>query len=272
MNFKGDDISKALKKGVFTHIVGRRILYFKELDSTMNKAQEEAKKGTNDGTVILAGRQTAGRGRFKRPWISSPGNILMSIVFYPSLKALPYISVIAALAVLRTIRKETNLKPVIKWPNDVLVQQKKISGLLVESVLEGDLVKHTVVGIGINVSLNPKHTPEIATKATSLEIETMAKVDVGQFIQVLMHEFDNLYMDLKKDNYPINEWRDHLETLGKNVEVVLGNDVIEGYAEDVDSMGHLLIRRPDGKVVTLTAGEVTLNAIANRNTTQEDIC
>ena len=108
-------VPQTLKKGLYTQIIGSRILHFKELDSTMDRAAEEAERGTPDGTVILCDSQTRGRGRFNRVWVSPAGNLILSVVLRPSLQALPFISVLAALAVTRTIETETNLDPVIKW-------------------------------------------------------------------------------------------------------------------------------------------------------------
>ena len=138
----------------------------------MDRAAEEAERGAADGTVVLCDRQTQGRGRFNRNWVSPAGNLILSVVLRPELEALPYVSVLAALAVARAVEKETNLDPVIKWPNDVLVRGRKLCGLLVENSLQGRKVRHSIVGIGLNVDLDPRETPEIADTATSLRIET----------------------------------------------------------------------------------------------------
>lgn len=250
-------VSEALKEGLYTRVVGRRILYYEKLPSTMDRAAEEARHGTLEGTVVLCRQQTAGRGRFQRPWVSSVGNLLLSVVFYPRLQALSYISIISALAVVRTIERETDLNPVIKWPNDVMVKGKKVCGLLVENALEGDSVSHAIVGIGLNVALDPGPIPEIAAIATSLDMETGRKVNVGRLLRRLLHELDGLYVALGEGQSPVEEWRGYLETLGRRVEVRWGEDVVTGHAEGVDEMGHLLLRRDDGTLVTLPAGEVT---------------
>ena len=137
----------------------------------MDRAAEEAERGAVDGTVVLCDRQTQGRGRFNRNWVSPSGNLILSVVLRPSLEALPYVSVLAALAVVRAVEKETNLDPVIKWPNDVLVRGRKLCGLLVENSLQGRKVRHAIVGIGLNVDLDPRENPEIADTATSLRLK-----------------------------------------------------------------------------------------------------
>ncbi len=251
-------VPETLKKGLYTQVVGSRILHFKELSSTMDRAAEEAERGAADGTVVLCDRQTQGRGRFNRNWVSPAGNLILSVVLRPELEALPYVSVLAALAVARAVEKETNLDPVIKWPNDVLVRGRKLCGLLVENSLQGRKVRHSIVGIGLNVDLDPRETPEIADTATSLRIETGQATDVSALLLRLLHELDDIYVALRSGQSPIPEWSRYLETLGKRVQVQWGAELVTGTAEGVDDHGHLLLRRDNGVLLTLSAGEVTL--------------
>ena len=252
-------VPRTLKKGLYTQIVGSRILHFKELDSTMDRAAEEAEGGTPDGTVILCDAQTRGRGRFNRVWVSPAGNLILSVVLRPTLEALPFVSVLAALAVARTIETETTLDPVIKWPNDVLVRGRKICGLLVENSLQGRNVRHSIIGIGLNVELDPGDTAEIAQTATSLRLETGRTTDISALLLRLLHELDELYVALRNGQSPVPKWSSYLESIGKRVQVQWGEDVVAGTAEGVDDMGHLLLRRDNGALLTLNAGEVTLN-------------
>ncbi len=251
-------VPQTLKKGLYTQIVGSRILHFKELDSTMNKAAVEAERGTPDGTVVLCDRQTSGRGRFNRVWVSPAGNLILSVVLRPTLDTLPFVSILAALAVARTIESETSLDPVIKWPNDVLVRGRKICGLLVENSLQGREVRHSIVGIGLNVELDPTDNPEISSIATSLRLETGHDFDMSALLLRLLHELDTLYVALNNGQSPVPAWRRYLHTLGKRVEVQWGAELVTGCAEDVDENGHLLLRRDNGALLTLNAGEVTL--------------
>ena len=253
-------IPQTLKKGLYTQIVGSRILHFKELNSTMDRAAEEAERATPDGTVILCDRQTSGRGRFKRTWVSPAGNLILSVVLRPTLEALPYVSVLAALAVVKAIEKETNLDTVIKWPNDVLIRGRKLCGLLVENSLQGRKVRHSIVGIGLNVDLDPTETPEIAATATSLRLATGQDTDVSALLLRLLLELDELYVALLDGQSPVPQWSRYLETLGKRVQVQWGTDLVTGRAEGVNELGHLLLRRDNGALLTLTAGEVTLKS------------
>ena len=251
-------VPQTLKRGLYTQIVGSRILHFKELTSTMDRAAEEADRGTPDGTVVLCDSQTSGRGRFNRVWVSPAGNLILSVVLRPTLKTLPFVSILAALAVAKTIEKETTLDPVIKWPNDVLVRGRKICGLLVENSLLGSQVRHSVVGIGLNVNLDPRETPDIAKIATSLRLETGREMDMSALLLRLLHELDDLYVALRNGQSPVPQWRRYLETIGKRVQVQWGRSLVTGRAEGVDHLGHLLLRRDNGALLTLNAGEVTL--------------
>ena len=251
-------VPETLKKGLYTQVVGSRILHFKELSSTMDRAAEEAERGTPDGTVVLCDRQTHGRGRFDRTWVSPADNLIFSLVLRPSLEALPFVSVLSGLAVARAIEKETPLDPVIKWPNDVLVSGKKLCGILVENSLQGRSVRHSIVGIGLNVGLDPGETAEIADTATSLRLETGEATDVSVLLLRLLHELDDLYVALRNRQSPVPQWSRYLQTLGKRVQVQWGEELVTGFAESVDDLGHLLLRRDSGALLTLAAGEVTL--------------
>ena len=155
----GNIVSASLRRGLFTRIVGQRILFFQEVASTMDEAVRLADSGAAEGTVIVAEAQRAGRGRFQRKWISAPGNLYLSIILRPTPQASSFLSMLSAVAVARAIRQATGLTPRLKWPNDVLTGGKKVAGTLVESVLEGSNVRCAIVGVGINVSLDTANAP-----------------------------------------------------------------------------------------------------------------
>ena len=135
----------------------------------MEVAKEAVKKGAAEGTVILADEQTTGRGRLGRIWLSSPkSSIAMSLILYPPLEWLPQINMATPLAVIRSIKKTTGIKAGIKWPNDVLIEGKKVCGTLIENALQGETVNWTIVGIGLNVNLDFTAFPEIAEIAKPL--------------------------------------------------------------------------------------------------------
>lgn len=261
-------VSGMLRGGLYTRVVGRRLIYFRHLASTMDEAARMAQEGTETGTVVLAEEQSAARGRFRRQWVSPPGNLHISVVLRPSTEVLRYLSIMSGVAVVRAIRKATGIRSTIKWPNDVMIGGKKVCGILVENTLRGDTVQHSVLGIGVNVTFDPSAVDELSGKATSLNQEAGTEVDPEALLRHLLQELDNLYLPLRQargaptdiagSKPVIEEWRGLLETLGKRVEVTWVEDVYRGYAEDVDDAGNLLLRLEDGSVATLPAGEVTL--------------
>jgi BirA family biotin operon repressor/biotin-[acetyl-CoA-carboxylase] ligase len=248
-----------IKTRLRTKLIGHDILYYPTISSTMDAARRAASEGAVDGTVIIADYQTAGRGRLDREWLSTPGgSILISIILYPEEALLLRLTMVACLAVARSIEQVTGLKTAIKWPNDVLIGGKKASGILCESEVRDDSVNHAVVGIALNVNLDPAALPEISDTATSLSKELGRAVPRVDVLVALLEEFESLYNALRQ-NEPIHlEWRKRLETLGKNITVTGSSRVYEGCAESVDEDGNLLLREADGNLLTISAGDVTL--------------
>ena len=253
-----DLVSAAIRRGLFTRTVGRRLVFFQEIPSTMDEAARLAREGAADGTVVVAETQTAGRGRFGRNWVSTGGNIYMSVVFRPSLEALPFLSLLAGVATVQTIRKTTGLSPKIKWPNDVMLDGKKVSGILVESVMEGEAVCYAVLGIGLNVALDPSRSEETSGIATSLEAATKKPMVREEVLRQLLQDLDSLYLKLGQGQTPLEPWRAMLETLGQRVQVSWRNETFSGLAEGIDHLGNLQLRLEDGQLITMTAGDVTL--------------
>ncbi|MCX6009508.1 MAG: biotin--[acetyl-CoA-carboxylase] ligase, partial [Chloroflexi bacterium] len=172
----GQDIKTYIKSRLNTKFVGRQLYYYNRLSTTMETAKELAKKGTAEGTVIIADTQTAGRGRLGRAWLSPEGSLAMSLILKPSLDNLPQLVMIASLAVVRTIKKVAGIEAQIKWPNDILIKGKKICGILIENEVKGDRVNFAIIGIGINVNFDPLSFPEISDIATSLSHELGTKI------------------------------------------------------------------------------------------------
>ena len=252
-------VSAALRSGLFTRLVGRRILYYKELSSTMDEASRLAEAGTEEGTVVITERQTAGRGRFGRNWVSPEGNLYFSVVFRPSRSVLPLLTMVSGVAVVRTVRKVTGLSPAIKWPNDVLVDGKKVSGILVEAVAEGTSVRDAVVGIGVNIKLDPPDIHALGGLANGLENAAGKPVAKDAVLRQLLLELDTLYLQATAGKAPLDEWRGLLQTLGRRVTVSWREESWVGQAEGVDETGNLLLRLDDGRLVTMTVGDVTLH-------------
>lgn len=251
----------SLRQRLRTKFVGRNVLYYPVTSSTMDVAKQAVKEGVAEGTIVIADQQTAGRGRLGRKWLSPPeSSILLSIILYPKLEELPRLNMAACLAVARSIERVTGLKPSIKWPNDVLIEGKKVSGVLMESDVQGDIVRYAIVGLALNVNLDPSSIPEIAETATSLKEALGREVSRLDMLESLLTEFEELYCALRRGEPIESEWRRRLETLGREVTVRSGQDVRVGYAEATDENGNLLLRLRDGRLVTIAAGDVTLRA------------
>ncbi|MFC1985349.1 biotin--[acetyl-CoA-carboxylase] ligase, partial [Chloroflexota bacterium] len=209
-------------------------------------------------TVIVADEQTAGKGRLKRVWLSPRGSVALSVILYPGLSCLPSLIMLASLAVVHSVETVTGLKSQIKWPNDVLVNGKKVCGILIESDVQVNKVNYTVIGIGINVNLRLADFPEILPIATSLSDEMGKEVSRLNVIRCLLVEIERLYLASLSGGPIYEEWRDNLVTLGRRVRVKTNEAVSEGIAESVARDGSLLLRGFDGSLTKIVAGDVTL--------------
>jgi len=225
----------------------------------MDIARKAAREGASEGTIVVAEEQTAGRARLGRVWINPPGVIAVSVILHPEMSQLLRLTMVASLATSRSIEQATGLRSTIKWPNDVLINGKKVSGILTESALRGQSVDWAIIGIGINVNFDPEAYPEIANIATSLSAEMGREVSQLNVLLHLLSEIELLYLALRRGEPIDEEWRCKLETLGKVVQVKTGTQVEKGYAEGVDNDGALLLRRSDGSLARIIAGEVTLH-------------
>jgi BirA family biotin operon repressor/biotin-[acetyl-CoA-carboxylase] ligase len=254
-----DVMNKSLiTKGLNTRFIGQNVLYYPVTTSTNDIARQQALAKCPEGTAVIADRQTSGRGRLKREWVTPQGNIVVSVVLYPARKELPFLTMLAALAVQYAIRKTTGLKCQLKWPNDVLINGKKVCGILLESRAAANSVDYAIIGIGINVNMKLADYPEISAIATSLADETGEEVSRAATLQNLFVEMEKLYLRLQAGESILAEWRENLVTLGKQIHVRAGDDVFEGIAEAVAEDGSLLLRCADGRSMTFTAGDVTL--------------
>ena len=249
----------AITDNLDTRFIGQNVIYYPCLDSTMLVAGREARWGTAEGTVVITDEQTAGRGRLKRRWLTPKGNIALSIILYPSQRHLPYLIMLASLAVVRSIEAVTGLRTQIKWPNDLLINGKKVCGILVESDVGATAVAYAIIGIGINVRLNLDDFPEIAATATSLAGEMGGEISRVELVRCLLTELERLYLSIPSGDSVYQEWRDRLVTLGRRVRVKSGKSVLDGVAESVARDGSLRLRQADGSLATVIAGDITLS-------------
>lgn len=236
------------------------ILRFETIDSTNSEAAREAKLGASEGLCIIAGQQTAGRGRHGRSWVSDKdAGLYFSVVLRPKIeiRLLPLITLMTGVAVYDTL-KEFGLDPDIKWVNDILVAEKKICGILAETV-ETPTGLAVVVGIGLNFT-SRNFPAAIADTATSIEAESKSKVPVAEIESALTKYFSYWYSILcdEADGRKIlGEWSARSSyASGKNVRVTLENEVFEGITDGLEENGALRVKICDGVVKIVQAGDV----------------
>jgi len=248
----------SITSNLATRFIGQRVIYYPRLTSTMEVAKREARRGAAEGTVIIAEEQTAGKGRMKRVWLSPRGSIALSVILYPGIVYLPSLIMLASLAVVRSIEATTGLRLQIKWPNDVLINGKKVCGILIESEVRGNIVDYSIIGIGVNVNLRLSDFPDILPTATSLSDELGGNVSRLDVIRRLLVEIERLYLAMLAGESIYEAWRDSLVTLGTRVRARSGEAVYDGVAESVARDGSLLLRLPDGNLTKIVAADVTL--------------
>ncbi|MGD0353069.1 MAG: biotin--[acetyl-CoA-carboxylase] ligase [Dehalococcoidia bacterium] len=252
------DIKTSIQSRLNTRFVGRQLYYYHQLPTTMETARELAKKGAAEGTAVIAGTQTTGRGRLARTWLSPEGSLAMSVMLKPALKNLPQLVMIASLAVVRAIKQVTGLESHIKWPNDIMLKGKKVCGILIENEVKGGRVNFAVIGIGINVNFNPQDFPEIADIAISLSHEAGTEISFVELAGTLLDELERLYLEAQAGAAVYKEWQENMETLGKRIKVNTGKTVEQGQAETITENGNLVLRHDDGSLTEIVAGDVTV--------------
>jgi BirA family biotin operon repressor/biotin-[acetyl-CoA-carboxylase] ligase len=234
--------------------------HFEEVASTNDLAKELAARGAPEGSLVVAEAQSRGRGRLGRDWISPPGTgLYVSLVLRPPLPPteMPQITLTTAVAVARALKRVTGAAPGIKWPNDILLNGKKLGGILTEMETESDRIRHLVVGLGLNVS-NAAFPEELAAIATSLTLATGRSFSRVSLLQAWLEEFEDLYERFLAREFAgiLDEWRSYAVTLGRQVTVLQGPAAIRGLALEVAPDGALLVETDSGEVVRVTSGEI----------------
>ncbi len=254
--------ARAIRDGLQTQFIGRTLVFRSATASTNDEARRLAEEGTPDGTLVIADYQTAGRGRSDRRWEAPPGSsLLMSLVFRPTLAPhqVQRLTMICGLAVVDVLETKYGLTPTLKWPNDVLLGDAKVGGILTEIVMAGDRVECVITGIGLNVNLDPAELPAgLLMEATSLSQALGRSVARLPLLWALLRQVELRYTELGAGHSPHDEWVRRLGTLGRPVAVNTGSVVLEGVAEGVDSDGALLVRQADGQLHTVVAGDVSV--------------
>ena len=236
------------------------------VDSTNTYAKTLARQGAPHGTVVLADYQTGGRGRMGRSFSSPKGQgIYCSVILRPKAQpqALMHLTAIMAEAAARAVEESTGIMPQIKWVNDLILNGKKLCGILTEMELKGADVDFVIVGVGINCKEKKEDFPtELQDMATSLEMELGHPVDREQVAKALVGQIALAEKDLLSNSIPwMNGYRDHNITLGKAVQLHRNGEVRQGFAEDITDTGSLVVRFADGKRETVDSGEVSVRGL-----------
>jgi BirA family biotin operon repressor/biotin-[acetyl-CoA-carboxylase] ligase len=223
---------------------------------------EMAADGTPEGTVVIAETQTGGKGRLGRKWISPKGNLYLSVVLRPNIpmhKA-PLVTLIGAVAVVSAIRTTCGLEAGIKWPNDILISGKKVSGLLTEMSAEQDRIRHIVLGIGVDVNMEMVELPpEVRGLTTTLAAEVGAKINRIALLQQVLRDLEHWYQKfLNNDEDVLEAWKKLNVTVGNRITVSGAGETLDGLAQGVDRDGRLIVRLDDGTIRTVAAGDVTI--------------
>ena len=256
-----DEIEKYLN----TEFIGRDIRYFACVDST-NRVAKELAMNVEEGTVVVAEGQTHGRGRIDREWISpKKKGIWMSVILKPELE--PYklskITQIGAVALFKALEK-MKIKSQIKWPNDILINGKKISGILTEMSSELNMVNYIVMGIGVNVNLDGKDIPDdLKYKATSIKIEEGKSICRKMLTANILNEFEKYYIDFKENGEikkVVEVLNNNSALIGKEVRVVNSNKERIGRAIEINQNGELVVEFEEG-IENIYSGEVSIRGI-----------
>lgn len=267
-------VENRLRHALHTRIFGRNLLYLERTGSTNTVAMAAAAGGAPEGTVIVAGEQTAGRGRLGRKWVAPAGLCLLcSVLFRPFLDVAHanLVTMLCALAAADAVQATSGVMVGLKWPNDLVVASaarrspevpwRKLAGLLTETGLRANRVEYAVVGIGINVNVPPALLSSLAPGATSLLAEIGRPVDMPCLCATLLGEIERRYGELGAGMLPLAEWASRLVTLGRPVKAATVRGGVIGVGEGVDERGSLLVRTADGVLRTLTAADVTLREV-----------
>jgi BirA family biotin operon repressor/biotin-[acetyl-CoA-carboxylase] ligase len=245
-------------------LIGHKLYYFPKIDSTNDEAYRLGIAGAHDGAVVLADSQTQGKGRMQRVWHSPAGsNIYTSIILRPQFEPAraPQISLVAGVAVAELLEHYCPGRIELKWPNDVLVEGRKICGILAQMKTAGEEIDFVVVGIGINVNIQPNCFPEeIREIATSLIFEAGRVIDRKNLISNLYENFEKWYEILLKSGFKDvkNRWLSLAPMIGKNVQIIFQDEKIIGKAMGLNDDGSLIILTKGAKELKISAGDATI--------------
>ncbi len=254
-----------VKSRLKNKIIGKNFIVLENVDSTNNYLKALGSQGCENGTVVAAREQVNGKGRLGRAWQSKKDDgIAFSFLLRPDCapSELSSITPLAGLAVCKAIRSYTGIDCKIKWPNDIIVNNKKLVGILTEMSAEFDTVEYVVTGIGINIR-QTSFPEEISKKATSICLETNRNIDVNDFLAFILAQIEQEFLknNLSLTGEALEEYSTLCATIGRKVSLTRNSVKISGTASGIDSNGELLVTLDDGSICKVNSGEVTVQGI-----------
>ena len=244
---------------------GYRIYHYSEVHSTNKLAKKIARESIREGVVVLAETQTHGRGRLKRRWASPNGGLWFSMILRPKIspKETVRLTFIMSSTVAETIKTMFGVETKVKWPNDILIGNRKVCGILTEAVTTGDSVEFVVIGVGLNANIDLNSFPNnLKETATTLKHELGAEVDLKALMLNILQTFEEKHQQLLKGfwNSLLKEWKDLASFLGKRIVITSFDEAFTGEALDVDQDGALLVKLEGGDIKRVLAGDITVEA------------
>ena len=262
-----DVMSKAeIESMVRTKWAGRSVIYYDETDSTNIQAKLAGENGSEHGTLVVADRQVAGKGRRGRSWESPKGVcVYMTLLLRPSIAPVkaPMLTLVMALSVAEAVRELTGLKAGIKWPNDIVLNKKKICGILTEMSTEIDYINYVVTGVGINTN-QETFSEEIRKRATSLLIEGGRHISRSELVAAVMERYEENYerfMETKDLSGLQEKYNGMLVNCGREVRVLEPKGEYSAFASGINEVGELVVTTPEGEEKLICAGEVSVRGI-----------
>lgn len=251
-----------VRDGLTSTRLGARLHYFLEVDSTNAYAKQLAEQGAGEGEIVLAEAQTRGRGRLGRTWVSPPFvNLHFSVILRPKLAPVcaPQITLMAAVALADTVGSFIGNRPGIKWPNDILVDGRKLAGVLTESSCDAGRIEFVILGIGVNLNYPVASMPEvIRERATSIITLTQSPICREAFVRTLIQDLDRCYGELQETGFaPLAfRWQALFGLRGKRVRAEMTDQIVMGTAKGIDQEGALIVEDDQGKPHRIVAGDV----------------
>jgi len=245
------------------NVFGKKVYWYSRIDSTMNVAYLFAKQGAEEGTIVVAEEQSRGKGRAEHQWFSPPGGLWFSLILRPCVSSslVPRLSILGAVGIVETVKEMSpRLFPQIRWPNDALINGRKVGGVICRARLEQNRVNFVVMGIGVN--LNVEHfPPPFSFAATSLKRETGHFISEGAFLANLSMRLEELYFSSQRDfSQVLEKARFFSSLLGRQVKIKANQEEFTGWAQDLDEEGNLILRLESGVMRRISPEEGYVNS------------